>query len=1070
VGRIVPTTDASLAPAIAFAIPEPNQLVHVRDRHWLVTDVAAAVLPNSPSESSPAEHLVQLSSVDDDGLGEELKVFWELESDARVLPRATLPTPRADHFDEPDHLAAFLDAVRWGAVASADIKALQAPFRSGITIEDYQLDPVVRALDMPRVNLLIADDVGLGKTIEAGLVIQELLLRHRARTVMILCPPSLRGKWQREMLDKFGLHFEIIDAERVRRFRRERGVGENVLAHFPRVIVSFDWLKGDRGKRLLRNTLPTDRNAYPRRFDILVVDEVHQCSPAGTGNGTYATDTLRTQLLLDLAPHVEHRLFLSATPHNGYANSYVALLALLDPQRFWRGVPPDPEAISRAVVRRMKADILHDLPPTHDGIPRFPIRKVRAFAVRYGKDEREAHAALQAYAAERKEKANSEAVRVACDLTTLLLKKRLFSSPAAFASTLDVHLRSLNAAANAAGSTDTLRARFAELDDDFDSDEDLNDATETALREAARVSKTTSPEKSEHLKRLRVWAERARYRPDAKAETLVRALRRWCTPHSHGNKRPWNMERVVIFTEYRDTQKWLYEFLTQRGLGGDRLALLYGGMNEQERDRIIAEFQAEPTLRPVRILLATDTASEGIDLQKHCRLMVHVEIPFNPNRLEQRNGRIDRHGQRHPEVRIYHFVGAEYEEHAQSLEADLEFLSRAAKKVERIRDDLGDAGAVLAGRVERAMLGERVDLDAAQPTRRASRSVLKIERQLRERVAMLRERLDTSVMELGITPPSVERVVRTALKLARQAPLEDTPKAFGLYDVPELTRSWAGAAANLYDEIRGRRLPVTFDANIAARRDDVVLAHLGHRLVAQSLRLLRAEMWSAASGGRLARVTGALVADEDIDAPTVILHARLVIAGTDGVRLHEELFTASGRLSVTGFSRALVGETETALDARRVGVLPNHHRTELATLWPNVVSSVQAALDARANIRTSSLERTLMERAEREEKILRSVLDDLAASIRTELAREERGEAEQLRLFEMPSDAERTQLRRDLDTMRERLNELPGEAERDSQRLRSRYAAPRPFVFPAALEFLVPARLAAHTLFTKAVS
>ncbi len=118
-----------------------------------------------------------MSSVEDDGLGEELNVIWELEPGARVVEKVALPDPTG--FDPPDQLDAFLDAVRWGASSSADVRNIQAPFRSGIDIEDYQLDPVVRAIQMPRVNLLIADDVGLGKTIEAGMVALELIIRHR---------------------------------------------------------------------------------------------------------------------------------------------------------------------------------------------------------------------------------------------------------------------------------------------------------------------------------------------------------------------------------------------------------------------------------------------------------------------------------------------------------------------------------------------------------------------------------------------------------------------------------------------------------------------------------------------------------------------------------------------------------------------------------------------------------------------------------------------------------------------------------------------------------------------------
>ena len=128
-----------------------------------------------------------------------------------MIERAELPVIAADRLDDPVELDAFLDAVRWGAVTSADQRALQAPFRSGIVIEDYQLEPLVRALRSPRTTLLIADDVGFGKTIEAGLVVQELVLRHRARTALVVCPASLQLQWRDEMREKFGLEFRIVD-------------------------------------------------------------------------------------------------------------------------------------------------------------------------------------------------------------------------------------------------------------------------------------------------------------------------------------------------------------------------------------------------------------------------------------------------------------------------------------------------------------------------------------------------------------------------------------------------------------------------------------------------------------------------------------------------------------------------------------------------------------------------------------------------------------------------------------------------------------------------------------------
>ena len=187
-------------------------MVSVRSRNWMVTDVSASTLPPDRLQTgleSP-QHLLTLSSVEDDGLGEELNVIWELEPGARVVEKVALPDPTG--FDPPDQLDAFLDAVRWGASSSADVRNIQAPFRSGIDIEDYQLDPVVRAIQMPRVNLLVADDVGLGKTIEAGMVALELIIRHRTRKILIVCPASLQMQWQEQMRDKFGLDFRIVNS------------------------------------------------------------------------------------------------------------------------------------------------------------------------------------------------------------------------------------------------------------------------------------------------------------------------------------------------------------------------------------------------------------------------------------------------------------------------------------------------------------------------------------------------------------------------------------------------------------------------------------------------------------------------------------------------------------------------------------------------------------------------------------------------------------------------------------------------------------------------------------------
>lgn len=230
-----------------MTIPDPGQIVTVRQRHFVVVEVSKSALPQNgfhPLKEEP-QHLVTLSSVEDDALGEELQVIWEIEPGAKIHEKTTLPEPAG--FDDPRRLDAFLDAVRWGAVYSADVRTLQAlraPFRSGIEIEDYQLDPVVRALQMPRVNLLVADDVSLGKTIQAGLVAQELIISHRVRSILVLCPASVQIQWRNQMRDKFELEVRIVDSDLFKQLRRDLYV--NPWTHFSLLITFLDFLKRER--------------------------------------------------------------------------------------------------------------------------------------------------------------------------------------------------------------------------------------------------------------------------------------------------------------------------------------------------------------------------------------------------------------------------------------------------------------------------------------------------------------------------------------------------------------------------------------------------------------------------------------------------------------------------------------------------------------------------------------------------------------------------------------------------------------------------------------------------------
>ena len=194
--------------------PEVGQLVDVRKRLWLVSNISKSTFAEKKSQ-----HVVNLISIDDDSVNETLDIVWEIEAGSRIIESAGLPNLTG--WDNYDTLDAFLDSVRWSASVNADRSFMQAPFKSGIQIKDYQLDPLVRAIDMARVKMLIADDVGLGKTIEAGLVVQELIARHRARSVLIVCPASLQLKWQDEMSSRFGLDFKIVNTEYLKKLRRK---------------------------------------------------------------------------------------------------------------------------------------------------------------------------------------------------------------------------------------------------------------------------------------------------------------------------------------------------------------------------------------------------------------------------------------------------------------------------------------------------------------------------------------------------------------------------------------------------------------------------------------------------------------------------------------------------------------------------------------------------------------------------------------------------------------------------------------------------------------------------------
>ena len=262
-----------------------------------------------------------------------------------------------------------MNAHRWTRLnrlrESDDIKdePLVGVWNSAIQVHAYQLEPVLKALAMPRVSLLLADGVGLGKTIQAGLVLEELLLRRRIRRILVLCPAMLQRQWQIELRRKFNLDFRVIDSDSTFKLRRELGIDTNPWKAFPRIITSMDYLRmPDVLQQFLQAsgagadaTSDGNRTTAHSPWDLLIVDECHHFAPQ---SGNRASQ--RTRMLREIRFLFEHRLFASATPHNGKTVCFTGLLELLDPIRFQMTTDMDAKdrtQLGEVRIRRLKDDI-----------------------------------------------------------------------------------------------------------------------------------------------------------------------------------------------------------------------------------------------------------------------------------------------------------------------------------------------------------------------------------------------------------------------------------------------------------------------------------------------------------------------------------------------------------------------------------------------------------------------------------------------------------------------------------------------------------------------------------------
>ncbi|MFF3909808.1 DEAD/DEAH box helicase [Streptomyces sp. NPDC001848] len=627
-----------------------GSLVKARGREWVV-------LP----ESEPDLLVLRPLGGSDDDIA---AVFpFEPVEEARFAP----PEPT----DLGDQRAAGLlrTALRVGFRSGA------GPFRSlaGIAVEPraYQLVPLLMALRQRTVRMLISDDVGIGKTIEAGLIASEMLAQGEASGLAVLCSPALAEQWQQELRGKFGIDAELVLASTVSRLERGLDLGQSLFDKYPNVIVSTDFIKS-----------PRHRDDFVRHCpDLVIVDEAHTCV-AADDTSTSAQSQLRYELLRRVAEDAErHLLLVTATPHSGKESAFRNLLGLVKPELAHVNLESEAgrKLLAQHFVARKRADVRQYL-TKEDGLADDSLAERTAFpSDRFFKDETyklspEYRALLDdaiAYASERVEEAGGQGKREAriAWWSAIALLRSLVSSPRAAAQTLTT--RSAATIAASAEEADKLGAPL-------NSDAADSDAMEGM--DVAPGAETTAGSPLVELAELASQLEGPE--KDLKLKALIKHLKALLADGYN----------PIVFCRYIPTAKYLAEHLAndpetkKRGPLGAKTVVkaVTGELSPQQRIERIEELATEAgeDAAARRVLIATDCLSEGVNLQHYFDAVVHYDLAWNPTRHDQREGRVDRYGQRRDEVRVITLYGDDNG-------IDGKVLEVLIKKHRQIKKDLG---------------------------------------------------------------------------------------------------------------------------------------------------------------------------------------------------------------------------------------------------------------------------------------------------------------------------------------------------------------------------------------------
>lgn len=527
---------------------------------------------------------------------------------------------------------------------------LLAPIQSSVVPLPHQLYALNRAMSRDRIRYLLADEVGLGKTIEAGLILRELKLRGMVRRVLVVAPKGLVRQWQAEMRLHFGEHFRHLETSDLAAFRQWRDddskPDDNLWGMHDQVIVSLDSVKPIEGRRgwsveqLATYNRERFEDLISAGWDLVIIDEAHRL-------GGSTEQVARYKLGAALAEAAPYLLLLSATPHQGKTDQFMRLMQLLDRETFPNESSIDRDRVRPFVIRTEKRAAIDA-----EGQLLFRPRSTRLHAVAW----QERHAAQQ-----RLYEAVTDYVRHGYNqamaakqrhigFLMILMQRLVTSSTAAIRATLEKRQALLD-------SPQAQPHLFEAVDPDEWAELDGQSQLDIALQASG-----WEREKSEVEMLLDLARETERQGTDAKAEALLELIYKL----QQEEKDP--QLKVLVFTEFVPTQAMLAGFLESRGFS---VALLNGGMDLDARTRAQQSFS-----RDVRVLVSTDAGGEGLNLQ-FCHVIVNFDMPWNPMRIEQRIGRVDRIGQKHV-VRAINFVLEDTVEHRvrQVLEAKLEVIAQ----------------------------------------------------------------------------------------------------------------------------------------------------------------------------------------------------------------------------------------------------------------------------------------------------------------------------------------------------------------------------------------------------------